>query len=84
VPAVAALEQVTDTVTATAVRGDVTGQRPGPRDAAQLADALRAMAGSVRDGQLPADLPLPRSGAAAELADRVAGLRRAITGKYAA
>ncbi len=29
-PAVAALEQVTDTVTATAVRGDVTGQRPRP------------------------------------------------------
>ncbi len=83
-PAVAALEQVTDTVTATAVRGDVTGQRPGPRDTGQLAAALRAMARSVREGQLPADLPLPRGGAAGELAERVAGLRRAITGEYAA
>jgi uncharacterized membrane protein YccC len=83
-PAVNALEQVTDTVTATAVRGDVTGQRPGPRDAGQLAAALRAMARSVREGQLPADLPLPRTGAASELAGRVAGLRRAITGEYAA
>ncbi len=83
-PAVNALEQVTDTVTATAVRGDVTGERPGPRDAGQLAAALRAMARSVRDGQLPADLPLPGSGAASELADRVAGLRRAITGEYTA
>lgn len=83
-PAVAALEQVTDTVTATAVRGDVTGQRPGPRDAGLLAGALRDMAASVREGRLPADLPLPRGGAAGELADRVAGLRRAISGKYAA
>ena len=83
-PAVAALEQVTDTVTATAVRGDVTGQRPRPRDAEQLAAALRDMARSVREEQLPADLPLPRGGDARGLADRVADLRRAISGEHAA
>ena len=83
-PAVAALEQVTDTVTATAVRGDVTGQRPLPRDVGQLAAALRDMARSVREGQLPADLPLPRSDEARELADRAADLRRAISGEHAA
>ena len=83
-PAVAALEQVTDTVTATAVRGDVTGQRPRPRDAEQLAAALRDMARSVREEQLPADLPLPRGGDARALADRVADLRRAISGEHAA
>ena len=52
-PALAAVEQVTDTVTATAVRADVTGRRPDPRDVAQLAPALRALAHSVRDGRSP-------------------------------
>ena len=83
-PAVAALEQVTDTVTATAVRGDVTGQRPAPRDVEQLAAAVRDMARGVRDGQLPADLPLPRSDDVRELADCVADLRRAASGEQAA
>jgi hypothetical protein len=78
----AALEQVTDTVTATAVRGDVTGQRP--RGVEQLAAALRDLARSVREGQLPADLRLTGGDDARELADRVAGLRRAITGEHAA
>ena len=83
-PAVAALEQVTDTVTATAVRGDVTGQRPRPPDVGQLAAALRKMARGVREGRLPADPPRPHSDDARELADRVADLRRAITGEHAA
>ena len=83
-PSVAALERVTDAVTATAVRGDVTGQRPDPRDVGQLAAALREMARSVRAGQLPADLPLPRIDDARELSARVADLRRAITGEHAA
>jgi uncharacterized membrane protein YccC len=68
-PALIALEQLTDTVTATAVRADVTGRRPGPRDVAQLADALRSLARGVRDGQLP---------------DRIADVRRALTGEHAA
>ncbi len=83
-PAAAALEQVTDTVTAAAVRGGVTGQRPGPGDVGLLAAALRDMARSVREGRLPADLPLPHGGDTRELADRVADLRRAITGENAA
>ena len=83
-PAVAALEQVTDTVTATAVRGDVTGQRPAARDVEQLAAAVRDMARGVRDGQLPADLPLPRSDDVRELAGCIADLRRAASGEQAA
>ncbi len=83
-PAVAALEQVTDAVTATAVRGDVTGQRPRSRDVEQLAAALRDLGRSVREGRLPANLPLPRGSDVRELADRVAEVRRAITGEQAA
>ena len=83
-PAVAALEQVTDTVTATAVRADVTGRRPAARDVGQLATALSALARSVREGQLPADQPLPDHDEVRELAGRIADLRRAIAGEYAA
>ncbi len=83
-PAVTALEQVTDTVTATAVRADVTGRRPAARDVGQLAAALSALARSVREGQLPADQPLPDHDEVRELAGRIADLRRAIAGEYAA
>ena len=83
-PAVAALEQVTDTVIATAVRADVTGRRPAARDVEQLAAALHAMARSVREGQLPADQPLPDHDEVRELAGAIADLRRAIAGEYAA
>ena len=83
-PALTALEQVTDTVTATAVRADVTGRRPDPQAVAQLADALRRLARGVREGQLPEDLPLPDSADLRELADRIAEVRRALTGEHAA
>lgn len=83
-PALAALEQLTDTVTAAAVRADVTGRRPGTRDTAQLADAVRGLARGVRDGQLPEDLPLPDSEDVRQVADRAADVRRALTGEYAA
>ncbi|MDX6338279.1 MAG: hypothetical protein QOG05_5619 [Streptosporangiaceae bacterium] len=83
-PVLTALEQLTDTVTATAVRADVTGRRPGPRDVAQLAGALRSLARGVRDGQLPADLPLPGGEDVRQVADRIADVRRALTGEHAA
>jgi uncharacterized membrane protein YccC len=83
-PVLTALEQVTDTVTATAVRGDVTGQRPGPGEVAQLAGALRGLARGVRDSRLPDDLPLPDGEAARPVADRIADVRRALTGEHAA
>jgi uncharacterized membrane protein YccC len=83
-PVLTALEQLTDTVTATAVRADVTGRRPGPRDVAQLAGALRSLARGVRDGQLPAGLPLPGSDDVRQVADRIADVRRALTGEHAA
>ena len=83
-PALAALELVTDTVTATAVRADVTGRRPAPRDVGQLAAVLPALARSVREGQLPGDLPLPDHAEVRELAGRIADLRRAIAGEHAA
>jgi uncharacterized membrane protein YccC len=83
-PALIALEQLTDTVTATAVRADGPGGRPGPHDVAQLADALRSLARGVRDGQLPADLPLPGGGDVCQVADRIADVRRALTGEHAA
>jgi uncharacterized membrane protein YccC len=83
-PALASLEQVTDTVTATAVRADATGQRPSPRDAGQLAAALRELARSVRDGRLPGDLPRPDSDDVRQLAGRIDDVRRALTGEHAA
>ena len=83
-PALAALEQVTDAVTATAVRGDVTGQRPGPGEVAQLAGALRSLARGIRDGRLPDDLPLPDDADVRPVADRIADVRRALTGDQAA
>jgi uncharacterized membrane protein YccC len=83
-PALAALEQVTDTVTATAVRADATGQRPGPRDVGQLAAALRELARGVRNGQLPAEPPLPGSDDVRLLADRIGDVWRALTGERAA
>jgi uncharacterized membrane protein YccC len=83
-PVLTALEQVTDTVTATAVRGDVTGQRPGPGEVAQLAGALRSLAHGIRDGRLPDDLPLPDGEDVRPVADRIADVRRALTGEQAA
>ena len=83
-PALTALEQVTDTVTATAVHADVTGPRPGPREVAPLADALRSLASGIRDGQLPEDLPLPDRADVRELADQIAEVGRALTGERAA
>jgi uncharacterized membrane protein YccC len=83
-PALAALEQVTDTVTATAVRADVTGQPLDPRDVGQLATALRELARNVRDGQLPGELALPDSDGARLLADRIGDVWRALTGERAA
>jgi predicted dehydrogenase len=67
-------------VTAGAVRADVTGRRPDPRDVAQLAGALRAVAHSIRDGRSPEDLPLPDSEDVRQLADRIGDVRRALTG----
>jgi len=83
-PVLIALEQLTDTVTATAVRADITGGRPDPHDVAQLADALRCLARRVRAGQLPADLPLPGGDDVRHVADRIADVRRALTGEHAA
>ncbi len=83
-PVLIALEQLTDTVTATAVRADVTSGRPGPHDVAQLADALRSLARGVRGGRLPADLPLPGGGDVGQVAGRIADVRRALTGEHAA
>jgi uncharacterized membrane protein YccC len=83
-PALAALEQLTDTVTATAVRADVTGRLPDPRDVAQLAEALRAIARSIRDGRSPEHLPLPDSADVRQLADRIGDVRRALTDDQAA
>jgi uncharacterized membrane protein YccC len=79
-PALAAVEQLTDTVTATAVRADVTGRRPSPRDVAQLAQALRALAHSIRDGRSPEDLPLPGSADVRQLAGSIGDVQRALTG----
>jgi len=83
-PALAALEQVTDAVTATAVRGDMTGQRPDPGEVAQLAGAARSLARGIRDGRLPDDLPLPDDADVRPVADRIADVRRALTGDQAA
>ena len=83
-PALAALEQVTDTVTATAVRADAAGQRPSPRDVGQLAAALRELARGVRNGQLPAEPPLPGSDDVRLLADRIGDVWRALTSERAA
>jgi uncharacterized membrane protein YccC len=83
-PALDSLEQVTDTVTATAVRADATGHRPDPRDVAELAAALRELARSVRDGQLPRELPRPDSDDVRPLADRIDDVRRVLTGDHAA
>jgi uncharacterized membrane protein YccC len=83
-PAVAASEQLTDTVTATAVQADVTGHRPDPRDVAQLAGALRAMARSIRAGQVPEDLPLPGRQDVRQLAGRVGDVQRSLAGEHAA
>jgi uncharacterized membrane protein YccC len=83
-PALAALEQVTDTVTATAVRADATGQRPEPRDVGQLATALRELARGVRDGRLPGELPLPDSADVRLLASRIGDVCRALTGERVA
>jgi hypothetical protein len=51
---------------------------------AQLAGALRSLARGVRDGQLPADLPLPGGEDVRQVADRIADVRRALTGEHAA
>jgi uncharacterized membrane protein YccC len=83
-PALDSLEQVTDTVTATAVRVDATGHRPDPGDVAELAAALRELARSVRDYQLPRELPQPDSDDVRPLADRIGDVRRALTGEHAA
>jgi uncharacterized membrane protein YccC len=83
-PVLTALEQLTDSVTATAVRADVTGRRPGPEDVAQLAGALRGLARGIRDGRLPEDLPLPDREDVGQVAGRIADVRRALTGEYAA
>ena len=83
-PALNALEQVTDTVTATAVRADATGQHPDPGDVRQLATALRELARSVRGGQLPGDLPRVDGDDVRPLASRIGDIRRALTGEYAA
>jgi uncharacterized membrane protein YccC len=83
-PALTALEQVTDTVTATAVRADATGRYPRPRDVGQLATGLRELARGVRKGQLPADLPLPGGAGVRLLADRIGDVWRALTGERAA
>ena len=83
-PALVALEQLTDTVTATAVRADATGQPLDPRDVGQLATALRELARSVRNGQLPGEPRLPDSEDARLLAGRVGDVGRALTGERAA
>ena len=83
-PALTSLEQVTDAVTATAVRADATGQPPDPRDVGRLATALRGLARSVRGGQLPGDLPRPDSDDVRPLADRIGDVRRALTSEYVA
>jgi hypothetical protein len=66
------------------VRADAAGQRPGPRDVGQLAAALRELAHGVRQGQLPAEPPLPDSGDVRLLADRIGDVWRALTGERAA
>ena len=79
-PALAALEQVTDTVTAAAVRADVTGRVRTPATSAQLARPCAPWpAASGTDGS-PEDLPLPDSADVRQLADRIGDVRRALTG----
>ena len=47
---------------------------------AQLAQALRALARSIRDGRSPEDLPLPDSADVRQLADGIGDVQRALTG----
>jgi hypothetical protein len=51
---------------------------------AQLAGALRSLARGIRDSRLPDDLPLPAGEAVRPVADRIADVRRALTGEHAA
>jgi hypothetical protein len=51
---------------------------------AQLAEALRAIARSIRDGRSPEHLPLPDSADVRQLADRIGDVRRALTDDQAA
>jgi uncharacterized membrane protein YccC len=73
-PAVAALERLLDTVTATAVT--IAGRRPSDAGVSQVSAALRQMAGAVRSGTparpqaLPAEPPLkPVTDAARSVAE---------------
>jgi hypothetical protein len=77
-PALIALEQVTDAVTAAAVHADVEGRWPPEEEAGQLAAALRDMAAHVRDGRTPPPPSLPDQPAAPDRDDprQVAGAVR--------
>jgi hypothetical protein len=71
-PALIALEQVTDAVTAAAVYADVEGRRPPAEEVGQLAAARRAIAAHVRDGRPPPPPALPDRPASPALPDRPA------------
>jgi uncharacterized membrane protein YccC len=88
-PAVLAVEDVMDAVTAVGVRAAESGQRPSPADVARLTAELRDLATAVRSGAVWAGrLPPPRPGAAGpeaqRVADAIAELRRALAGERAA
>ena len=82
-PALNALEQVTDTVTATAVRADATGQHPDLMTSGSWHRPARA--GPQRPGwPAPRGLPRPDSDDVRLLANRIGDVRRALTGERAA
>jgi uncharacterized membrane protein YccC len=83
-PALLALEQVTDAVTAAAVHADVEGRRPPEEEVGQLAAALRAIAAQVRDGRTPPPPALPDTGDVRQVADAIRDVQRSLASDRAA
>ncbi|MGO9503720.1 MAG: hypothetical protein ACLPUO_19615 [Streptosporangiaceae bacterium] len=80
-PAVIALEQVMDAVTATAVAVEHDSASRSAAPVAELAGALRAIAAAVRaDRQPPDPADLPESGALKPVAEAVRGVQGALAG----
>ena len=76
-----ALEQVMDTVTATAVQAGLAGRHPAERDVAQTAAALRRLAAAVRAGQPPCTGPLPDSSDLRPVTGAIEAVQRALAGQ---
>ena len=82
-PALVGLEDVMDTVTATAVRTDHGEGRPSPDGVQQLGAALTELARAVRAGERPAARPLPDEELLRPVSDAIREVQRGLAGQAA-